>query len=259
MTPRRPRRIWPWLFGLFLAGWLATAIATLPLAAVIQAVDLPDDLALESSHGTIWNGRMTIRWDDRPPVDLRLDWNPAALLRLAAEWRVDARSAGMTAEGRLHLPVTRLPGRHIELTEATLQADMDSPWIDDHPTTLPMTGHMRLTIADWRFVPQLDSGRWQLDWSRAGFRVNGEVPFGRIEGEGRIAAGRIAGTVRSSDGNPASLPRLDMRIRQGDDKRIVLEGEIDAREDRNLQDALTVIGRRTANGTISIRHEITIP
>jgi len=258
MTARRSRRAWPWLLVLFLLSWLVSAFLTLPLASVAPHVDLPEGVTLESPRGTVWDGQVILRWQNRPPVEVTLRFRPASLLRLALAWQVSARSTGVTGQAQLRLPLTRALGSHLELSDATLEASMGSPWVEELASSLPMMGRMRLTMQEWHFLPQLEHGLWRLDWSNAGFRLSDDIAFGSVTGQGKITEGRIEGTIQSSHDNSPSTPRLDLRIRQATEGSLLLEGEIDPRGDQNLQKALTLVGRPTTNGKISIRQVIAI-
>ena len=258
MTGHRTRRAWPWLLVLFLLSWLVSAFLTLPLASIVPHIDLPEDVTLESPRGTAWDGQVILHWQNRPPVEVTLHFRPAALSRLALAWQIDARSTGVTGQAQLRLPVTRAPGRDVELSDGTLEVNMDSPWVDKLTSSLPMTGRMRLTMQEWHFQPQLKSGLWRLDWSDAGFRLGDDVAFGSVEGQGKIIEGKIEGAVQSSHGNSPSTPWPDLRVQQGPEGHFLLKGEITPRDDRDLQNALTLVGRPTAEGRISI-HQVIAP
>jgi hypothetical protein len=259
VTPRRPRRHWPWLVGLFLFGWLSGALTTLPLAAVVDPLDLPEGARLESPRGTVWNGRVTAHWLDRPPVDIDLRFRPAALFRAALAWEIAGQSTGLDGQARLHLPINLRPGRTIDVTAASLEADMDSPWTRALSPSLPLTGRLHLQAEDWQFGPQLESGRWHLDWHDAGVSLGEEVSLGTIEAIGHIADGKLQGSIQSGADNASSLPRVDLDIRQDTEGTLLVEGKVDPRGNKHVENLLTGIGTATDDGLISIRQRISFP
>ncbi len=129
-----------WLAAIFAACFAVVMIATLPMAVVLRAVDLPaHGVVFSRVSGTVWNGEIAgLAWRGHDLGGARLALRPLSLFigRLGVD--IDLDGAGLVDGGGF---IALSPGG-LHVRDLALSAD-----VADLPILLPLSGRVALDLS----------------------------------------------------------------------------------------------------------------
>ena len=223
----------------------AVQLAPASLADARIAAATKGAVRLIDAEGTLWNARAVLA---------------AGATRVPLAWRIDAWPL---VRGAVHLSLVRDDGDSSAMPKADIALSRGAVELRDVEATIPAAfiataagssaalagGEVAINAVFVEWAPPANRGDARLRWLRASLTPPGSAEataLGDITAELRAAPDRLSGPVSNAGGDLAVQGTLALGVQSGVEISLVLTPRNP--DDRNLAQALSLIGAREADG-----------
>ena len=246
---------WSAFIAIFLGSYLVFLVATMPLALVINTIELPKELNISGVSGSIWQGKISqVSIDNNPIQKIKPELSFLSLLVLAP--KVDVVFGGALldgAEGKFTLTVL---SNELRLNDVEIFVPANDI-AKQLKLAIPVTaqGNVELTFAELKVNTDklfCSSAEGQFSWVRSGVvALDNNIKLGTIKADIACDNGDLIATVLPKNNLGLIFnARLSLATQQASGEGYLKPG---AKFPAELKATLSFIGRPDNQGRYLLR------